>query len=56
MCSDLIFNLLKIVTDDSFIFMQNISFSFSTFLNLSAEISRHKNRYTNLKSPDIASK
>ena len=33
MCSDSIFNLLKRVTDGSFlIFMRNIIFSFSTFL------------------------
>ena len=32
MCSNLIFNLLKRVTDDSFLFLCSVSFSFSTFL------------------------
>ena len=32
-----------------FIFMLNVSFSFSTFLNLGAQIRGHQNRYTNFK-------
>ena len=50
-CSDSIFNLLKRVTEGSFLFLwKKLVFFFLTFLNLGAQIRCPKNRYNNLKS------
>ena len=51
MCSDSIFNLLKRVTDGSFLFLcETLVFLFLTFLNLGAQMRCLQNRYTDLKS------
>ena len=50
-CSDSIFNLLKRVTEGSFLFLcKKLVFFFLTFLNLGAQIRCPQNRYTDLKS------
>ena len=51
MCSDSIFNLLKRVTDGSFLFLRKtLFFIFQSFLDLSVEIRCRQNRYSDLKS------
>ena len=49
MCSGSIFNLLKRVTDGN-IYMQNVSFCFSTFLKFACPNKFPQNQYTNHKS------
>ena len=50
-CSDSIFNLLKRVTEGSFLFLcKKLVFFFLTFLNLGAQIRCPQNQYTDLKS------
>ena len=50
-CSDSIFNLLKRVTEGSFLFLcKKLVFFFLTFLNLGAQIRCPQNWYSNLKS------
>ena len=50
-CSDSIFNLLKRVTEGSFLFLcKKLVFIFLTFLNLGAQIRCPQNRYSDLKS------
>ena len=50
MCSDTVLNLLKRVTDGSFLFIcKKLLFLLLPFLNLGAQIKHHQNRYTDLK-------
>ena len=50
-CSDSVFNLLKRVTENSFLFLcKKLFFLFLPFLNLAAQIRCPQNRYTDLKS------
>ena len=52
MCSDSVFNLIKRVTDDSFLFScKMLVCLLLSFFNLGAQIISPQNQYTDLQSP-----